>query len=150
MPSAGTDSDARIERVLETCLYVEDIEAARSFYEGVLHLKPIFSETRMSVYDLAAACVLILFQTGGTLEPVETPGGTIPPHDARGSIHVAFAVPEGSLDGWRSRFAEFGVDVESEVTWRQGGTSLYVRDPSGNLLELATPGLWPNYPKDLR
>jgi catechol 2,3-dioxygenase-like lactoylglutathione lyase family enzyme len=35
--------------------------------------------------------------------------------------------------------------VESRVTWLRGGTSLYFRDPDGHSLEVATPGLWPNY-----
>ena len=35
--------------------------------------------------------------------------------------------------------------MESEVTWPQGGRSLYFRDPDGLLVELATPGLWRNY-----
>ena len=27
----------------------------------------------------------------------------------------------------------------------RGGTSLYFNDPDGNVVELATPGLWANY-----
>ncbi|WP_245195504.1 VOC family protein [Aureimonas populi] len=124
--------------------------AATDFYRNVLGLKPIFSESRMAVYELGPASVLILFVKGATLEPVETPGGTIPPHDAGGAIHVAFAVAEESLPKWRARFDQFAITVASEVTWKQGGTSLYLHDPSGNLVELATPGLWPNYPRRLR
>ena len=35
-----------------------------------------------------------------------------------------------------------GVAIESEVDWPSGGTSLYFRDPAGNVLELAPPTLW--------
>jgi catechol 2,3-dioxygenase-like lactoylglutathione lyase family enzyme len=35
--------------------------------------------------------------------------------------------------------------VESRIHWARGGTSLYFRDPDGNSLEVATPGLWPNH-----
>jgi hypothetical protein len=31
------------------------------------------------------------------------------------------------------------------VVWPEGSTSIYFRDPDGHLLELVTPGLWPNY-----
>jgi catechol 2,3-dioxygenase-like lactoylglutathione lyase family enzyme len=38
-----------------------------------------------------------------------------------------------------------GVAIESETHWARGGRSLYFRDPEGHLLELVTPGIWPNY-----
>jgi catechol 2,3-dioxygenase-like lactoylglutathione lyase family enzyme len=38
-----------------------------------------------------------------------------------------------------------GIAVESRVTWPRGGTSLYFRDPDAHSLEVASPGLWPNY-----
>ena len=33
--------------------------------------------------------------------------------------------------------------IESRVIQSHGGTSLYVRNPDGHSLEVATPGLWP-------
>jgi hypothetical protein len=36
------------------------------------------------------------------------------------------------------------VTITSEVDWGERGRSLYFNDPDGNVLELATPGLWPN------
>ena len=41
-----------------------------------------------------------------------------------------------------SRLAEQGVETVGEYRWPRGGTSLYMRDPDGALVELATPGLW--------
>jgi catechol 2,3-dioxygenase-like lactoylglutathione lyase family enzyme len=41
--------------------------------------------------------------------------------------------------------ADKAVPVESEVSWPQGGRSLYFLDPDGMVVELATPGLWRNY-----
>jgi catechol 2,3-dioxygenase-like lactoylglutathione lyase family enzyme len=55
---------------------------------------------------------------------------------------VAFAVAASALDAWRARLAAAGVEVESEVVWPRGGRSLYVRDPSGNSVELASPAIW--------
>ncbi|MEF2072337.1 hypothetical protein [Consotaella aegiceratis] len=65
-------------------------------------------------------------------------------------MHMAFSIAADSLPAWRRQLAEASVAVESEVTWSRGGTSLYLRDPSGNLIELVTPGLWPNEANDLR
>jgi catechol 2,3-dioxygenase-like lactoylglutathione lyase family enzyme len=49
------------------------------------------------------------------------------------------------LKAWEEWLQEKGVQVESKVRWPAGGTSLYLRDPDGHLVELATPGLWSIY-----
>jgi catechol 2,3-dioxygenase-like lactoylglutathione lyase family enzyme len=51
-------------------------------------------------------------------------------------------VPTESLDQWRAHLRSHGVEVEKEVEWPKGGTSLYFRDPAGNCVELVTRGLW--------
>jgi catechol 2,3-dioxygenase-like lactoylglutathione lyase family enzyme len=76
---------------------------------------------------------------------VVIPGGIIPPHETRGAGHLAFAISTDALEAWRLRLREREIALESEVQWDRGGTSLYFRDPDANLLELATPGVWPNY-----
>jgi catechol 2,3-dioxygenase-like lactoylglutathione lyase family enzyme len=73
------------------------------------------------------------------------PGGTIPPHDGSGSIHVGFAVDTADLPAWEARLTEQGVEILSRVTWPRGGRSIYFRDPDGHLLELLTPGVWSTY-----
>jgi catechol 2,3-dioxygenase-like lactoylglutathione lyase family enzyme len=89
--------------------------------------------------------VLLLFRRGASSEGVSFPGGFIPPHDGTGPAHVAFAVDADSLDEWEQRLAAAGVAIESRVRWARGGRSLYVRDPEGHSVELATPGVWPTY-----
>ena len=89
--------------------------------------------------------MLLLFAKGATLETVRLPGGTIPPHDGSGRLHVAFAVAEADLPAWERRLAEAGVEIVGRTDWPRGGRSVYFRDPDGHLVELATPGLWPNY-----
>ena len=73
------------------------------------------------------------------------PGGTIPPHDGAGPFHIAFAVAEADLALWEARLAEKGIALEGRMSWPKGGRSLYVRDPDGHLVELATPGIWRTY-----
>ncbi|GAB4065755.1 VOC family protein [Ancylobacter sonchi] len=131
--------------VLETGLYVDDIARARAFYEGVLGLKPMVADERFCAYNAGPASVLLLFKRGYTRTPVEVPGGTIPPHDGQGSLHYALAIPGAALEAWIGHLERAGVPVEGRVDWKNGGVSLYFRDPDRHLVELATPGLWPNY-----
>jgi catechol 2,3-dioxygenase-like lactoylglutathione lyase family enzyme len=131
--------------VLETALYVEDLARSREFYAGLFGLPVMVGDDRFCAFDVAGRDVLLLFRRGGTPEPVATPGGVIPAHDGDGRLHLAFAVDRGELDGWEARLRALGVEVESRVTWKRGGRSIYFRDPDGHLLELATPGLWANY-----
>ena len=82
----------------------------------------------------------------GGVTPPNAIDGTIPPHGgAGGRLHVAFSIRPEELQPWRERLATRGVKIEGVVRWKRGGTSLYFRDPDGRSVELATPGIWPNY-----
>ncbi|HMK90782.1 MAG TPA: VOC family protein [Methylocystis sp.] len=131
--------------LLETALYVEDLSRAARFYEEVLGLAPFHCDERMVAIGCGPGSVLLLFLRGATREVVDTPGGLIPGHDGAGGSHFAFAIATEDLSAWERRFVERHVPIESRVVWPRGGTSLYFRDPDANLVELATPGLWPNY-----
>ena len=131
--------------VIETAVYVDHLARARSFYEDVLGLRPMLFDDRFCAYDVAGRSVFLLFLRGSTVNGVAAGSGRIPPHDGHGGLHMAFSVDTAELDAWSARLAEHAVAIESRITWPRGGTSLYFRDPDGNLLELVTPGLWPNY-----
>ena len=135
----------RTTGVLETCLYVEDLARAAQFYERLFGFRRLQSDERLCAFDVAGHDVLILFLRGATREPVSLSGGLIPPHDGSGHLHFAFAIPSGELPAWERRLGEVGVAVESRVKWPLGGESIYFRDPDDHLVELATPGIWPNY-----
>ncbi|HEY8381790.1 MAG TPA: VOC family protein [Microvirga sp.] len=131
--------------IIETALYVDDLGRARHFYETVLSLPPMVGDTRFQSYDVGGRSVLLLFLRGATLETVTLPGGTIPPHDGHGAIHVGLAVAAEDLPSWEARLTEHAIPIEGRTRWQRGGESIYFRDPDGHLLELATPGLWPIY-----
>lgn len=134
-----------VRRVLETSLYVEDLDRAVAFYRDVVGLRPMGAGPRLIPIDAGGGTVLLLFERGATLEGIHTPSGDIPPHDGVGPVHVAFAIDAAALDAWEARLASHGVPVESRMQWPRGGRSLYFRDPDGHSLELVTPGTWETY-----
>src|SRR5213594_4295803 len=128
-----------IRRILETALYVDDLESVTAFYRDVLGLRILDSGSRLVAMDAGQATILLLFQRGATLSGVDTSGGRIPPHDGNGPVHLAFAIAAETLDSWETYLEERGVPVESRVRWEGGGRSIYFRDPAGHSVELATP-----------
>ena len=68
----------KLDRVIETSLYVDDLDRAAKFYEQVLGLAALTSDKRFRAYDVGGQSVLLLFRRGATLETVHMPGGTFP------------------------------------------------------------------------
>src|SRR5271167_3524777 len=117
----------RVSRMLETSLYVRDLERSRIFYERVFGFSTMFDDERMCAMEVPGEQVLLLFRHGMTDQPAPVPGGLIPPHHGRGALHLAFAIPFGELVAWEAHLARADVAVESRVGWARGGTSLYFR-----------------------
>ncbi len=124
--------------ILETCLYVDDLDAAENFYRDVLGLQFVSRQEGRHVFFRCGNRMLLIFdprQSGAE-------NGELPPHGAQGSVHVAFAVPEDKIDAWREQLQSHDVEIEATVEWPQGEHSLYFRDPAGNSLELAPLSIW--------
>jgi catechol 2,3-dioxygenase-like lactoylglutathione lyase family enzyme len=136
---------AEIRRVLETALYVDDLALARTFYERTLGLEIMAESERFLAFDGGEATVLLVFLRGASTTALDVRGQQIPPHDASGPAHIAFAIDPDELEHWRARLLKYSVEIESEVRWPRGGLSIYFRDPDGHCVELATPGVWPTY-----
>lgn len=134
-----------IRGIVETALYVADLDRAERFYRRVLGSDVLVSDERLRALSAGADQVLLLFLRGASNESMHLPGGTIPAHDGDGHLHVALAIDRDDLTAWRSHLADCGVAVESTMEWPRGGTSLYFRDPDGHLVELVTPGCWSIY-----
>jgi catechol 2,3-dioxygenase-like lactoylglutathione lyase family enzyme len=136
----------RLDRIVETALYCDDLARSRAFYVDVLGCEPLLDSARLLAVSIGGTSVLLLFQRGATLEPLPTAGGVVPPHGGTGIQHIAFAVGDRhQLEAWAARFERSGVAIESRVRWQRGGQSVYVRDPDGHSIELITPGLWAIY-----
>ncbi|WP_298669097.1 VOC family protein [uncultured Sphingomonas sp.] len=133
-----------IAGLLETSLYVSDMARSVAFFSETLGLAIMVESARLTAFDAGSGGVLLLFPQGGATHDVRNERGIVPGHDGRGPLHMAFAIAGDALEPWRAHLAAAGVTVLGEMHWPRGGTSIYFKDPDGHILELATPGLWPN------
>jgi catechol 2,3-dioxygenase-like lactoylglutathione lyase family enzyme len=129
----------RTEGMLESSLYVDDVNRSRLFYEEIFGFEPIadFRE-RGCAMNAGNRHVLLLFKKGGSRD-IQSP------HDGEGELHVAFAIEARELPNWESWLEQKGITIEEKRTWPAGGQSIYFRDPDRHLLELVTPGTWTIY-----
>lgn len=128
----------KINGVLETCLYVDDLAAAEHFYGVVLNLPVASAVESRHVFLRCGSQMLLIFEPGETSRP----NGDLPPHGATGAGHVAFAIPQSDLEAWQARLLEFQVAIEHIEVWPNQQRSLYFRDPAGNSVELTSPQIW--------
>jgi catechol 2,3-dioxygenase-like lactoylglutathione lyase family enzyme len=128
--------------VLETSLYVNDLDRAVAFYEGVLGLRRIedgyFAGGRGAALQVGdGPSVLLLFRAD-----ITKAGRELPAHGTIGAGHVAFRVEPEELPRWRKQLREHGVPIEREFAFGDHPPSIYFRDPDGNSLELAVADIW--------
>lgn len=135
----------KVNKVIETSLYVSDLERSIQFYEKIFEFEKLISDERFCAFSVSGQQVLLLFQKGTTTDAIATPSGSIPPHDGSGHLHLAFAIDAADTAAWQERLAANEIAVESTANWPRGGRSLYLRDPDNHLLELITPGCWSIY-----
>ena len=129
--------------VLETCLYAADLDAAERFYVDIIGLTAFAREVDRHVFFRCGDAVFLVFNADRTRRTAGEVGGvSIPRHGADGAGHVAFRVTDAGLANWQRRLEHAGVEIEAEIIWPGGGRSLYVRDPAGNSVELASARVW--------
>lgn len=128
--------------VLESALYMTDLDAAERFYGTLIGLARIQRVGNRHVFFRAGAGVLLIFNPDETVHPAHNPQLPVPPHGARGQGHLCFALERAEIAAMRARLVADGVDVDAEFDWPNGAHSLYVRDPAGNSVEFAEPRLW--------
>lgn len=128
--------------IFETCLYVNDLAAARRFYTEVLGAHPFQEEAGRHIFLRIGESLLFLFNPEATAQPAAPDEALpVPAHGAHGPGHVAFAV-EDDLEAWQAHLTAHNIAIEQTISWPNGAQSVYFRDPAGNSLELATRDLW--------
>ena len=123
--------------VKETCLDVSDLARATDFYRNLFGFDVVESDERFCALSVAGQQLLILFIRGELPEPISIPGDKIPPHGTSGTPHVSFAIAQDEIPQWEAALRQRSTAIESKVKWP-------FQDPDGHLLELLTPGVWPD------
>lgn len=127
----------KLSRILETVLYAENMAAAEKFYSEVLELPLLVKEAGRSLVYIVGPDMLLIFYAPDSLKKT-----SLPPHGTTGPGHAAFEVDENEYDIWKKHLTGKNIKIEKEITWKSTARSIYFFDPSGNVLEIGTPGIW--------
>jgi catechol 2,3-dioxygenase-like lactoylglutathione lyase family enzyme len=132
----------RPNAILETSLYVDDLDRAEQFYGSVLGLELISKMAGRHVFFCCGEGVLLLFIAAVTR--VAIPGSLpVPTHGSSGQSHACFRASSEEMDQWLIHLGNHNVGIEADFLWPgSGARSIYFRDPSGNSLEFGEPKIW--------
>ena len=133
----------RPSAVLESALYVTDLEVAEAFYAEVLGLPVIAKVAERHVFFRCGDSVVLLFNADATRNPPAPDAKLpVPPHGTVGQGHLCFAASAEEITRWKSHLESRNIVIEADFEWPNGGRSIYLRDPSGNSIEFAEPRIW--------
>ena len=129
----------KVTEIIETVLYVKDVERAKDWYQKLFDFPVIFREgDRFRALKVGGIQVLLLFKEGSSTTATTLPGGVIPPHDGSGPTHLAFGMKTEEADHWEQHLMANGVEIEGRVEWNKDDKVTLFRDPDNHLVELIT------------
>ncbi len=126
-----------ITQIKETCLYFNDLEVARDFYNGVLGFPIISSVAGKHIFFRVGASVLLCFNPQDSRQKTHPPG-----HYGEGKCHLAFEVSREEYELHKRDLLEKGIRIVDEVIWASGQESFYFEDPAHHVLEIVPEGIW--------
>jgi len=124
-------------QIKETCIYVTDLEKAKSFYHDLLELPVIDHVKGKHIFFRAGTSVLLCFNPDDSRNKISPP-----PHYASGKLHFAFEVSREDYENTKQKILKKGIVITGSITWKNGEESFYFEDPAGNVLEIVPQGIW--------
>lgn len=100
--------------VLETALYVEDLDRSLRFYQALMGFERIDSSERLYVMRIADHQLLLLCKRGAASD-----------HEGSGNLHLAFSISASDLASWEQWLVQNDVPIEKKVRWRRGRHNLF-------------------------
>jgi len=131
-----------ISGILETVLYVRNLNAAEIFYGNIIGLEKEVRVDNRHVFFRCGHGMLLIFNPEETVKPPTNSKMPVPPHGGHGEGHVCFSVPGDEIDAIKDMLEDNDVYIEADFRWPNGARSIYIRDPAGNSVEFAEPRLW--------
>ncbi len=128
---------AAITKIVETSIYVQDLQRSETFYMDVLGLEFVSRQPGRHVFLKAGKSMLLIFNPQATLTMTSLAHGT------SGVNHFALEIDPADYEQWKTTLSRHRVPIEKEVTWPTGSHSIYFRDPDSHNVELITKGNWP-------
>jgi catechol 2,3-dioxygenase-like lactoylglutathione lyase family enzyme len=127
-----------IKSIIEICLYVDDLEETKAFYDEILGFEVIAFASSRHVFFRVGSQVLLCFLPEETMKDL-----LLPRHGVKGPQHVAFGVEQSAYEEYKVQLVTKGVHITHFQSWYDGGReSFYFEDPSGNVLEVIPDKLW--------
>ncbi len=137
-PGKAFEKPVSINKIVETAIYVQDLERSEAFYRDTLGLEFESRQPERHVFLKAGKSMLLIFNPEATLEETN-----LPAHGTSGVAHLAFEIDPDDYERWKQTLSQHRVPVEKEVTWPNRARSIYFRDPDNHAVELVTKGNWP-------
>jgi len=126
-----------ILKIKETCLYINDLEKAKSFYHVKLGLEIIHYSEEKHIFFRAGSSVLLCFNPDDSKNKTSPP-----PHFAEGNQHFAFEVKQEDYELCKEHINSLGIPIIDKLIWGSGQESFYFNDPENNVLEIVPEGVW--------
>ncbi|KAJ4171566.1 hypothetical protein NW754_013335 [Fusarium falciforme] len=138
----------RLGQIVETILYTSSVPSLVAWYKDVFSITPFESNEALAGFSLPNDSILLLFDRSAITEDRHPPGGTIPKHGCPTGLgqHIAFACNgKEELKEWEEHFKVKGVEIIGRMEWERGGSSVYVKDWEGHVIEVMTRNIWQVY-----
>lgn len=156
----------QISHILETILYVKDLEKSKHFYQSIFNAQtttPNPTSDRgvsFSIGNTTLLCFVLGKTTTDLVEDPSKPEYLIPKHGPSGQLldvllneetnllhqHFCFAVERvDEVRQWEQHLIDNEVPIIGKKKWERGGYSVYFSDPDGHIGEIASRGIWPHY-----